>query len=331
VQTTYHTKAVGIDSNNVPTNTDLRVSQLSTGENKSRWIIAVFAYNNAKTIQAALKSIVAATADHDVSIYVLANGCTDTTIDKVRSCSTLMPNLWLVEIPVADKANAWNIFIHDLFTEEETSDFKTWFFMDGDVTLTSNSMPILASMLDDSQDAEAVGGMPGSGRDMDAWRQRMVFNGMLAGNYYALRGSFVQQVRRAQVRIPVGLIGEDFFVSWMIANISWWDTEPEHRSRCVFSGSAEFMFRSLSPLRLSDYRTYLHRKWQYTLRGLQHQMLIMLLIEEGLTSMPSTVEELYCRVSPPSRLNWAGVLQTPLNMLAVQKIRSFRERSGQSK
>ena len=331
MQTTYHTKTVGIHSNNAPINTDLRISQLSTGENKPRWVIAVFAHNEAKTIQAALKSIVAATADHDVSVYVLANGCTDATIDKVRSCAASLPNLWLVEIPVADKANAWNIFIHDLFTEEEASDFKTWFFMDGDVTLTSNSMPILASTLDDAQDAEAAGGMPGSGRDMDAWRQRMVVNGMLAGNYYALRGSFVQQVRKVQIRMPVGLIGEDFFVSWMVANIAWRDTEPARRARCVFNGSAEFMFQSLSPLRLSDYKTYLHRKWRYTLRDLQHQMLIMLLMEEGLTSMPSTVEELYNRAHLPSRLNWAGVLQTPLYLLAVLRIRSFRERSGQSK
>ncbi len=324
---TNRAKTAGVDSGNTQINTDLRISQLSTGGNKPCCVIAVFAYNNAKTIQAALKSIVAATDHRDVSIYVLANGCTDTTIDKVRACSELMPNLWLVEIPEADKASAWNIFIHDLFPEEEASDFKTWFFMDGDVTLAPNSMPILTSTLDNSQNAEAVGGMPGSGRDMDAWRRRMVSNGMLAGNYYALRGSFVQQVRKAQIRIPVGLIGEDFFVSWMIANILWWDTEPERRSRCVFSGGAEFMFRPLSPLRLPDYKTYLHRKWRYTLRGFQNQMLIMLLMEEGLASMPSTVEELYRRVPPPPNLDWAGFIQTPLNLLAVKKIRSFREMS----
>ncbi len=324
---TNHAKTTGVDSGNAVINTDLRISQLSTGENKPRSVIAVFAYNNAKTIQAALKSILAATDNHDVSIYVLANGCTDTTIDKVRDCLALMPNLWLVEIPEADKASAWNIFIHDLFPEEEAIDLKTWFFMDGDVTLAPNSMPILATMLDNSQNAEAVGGMPGSGRDMDARRQRMVNNGVLAGNYYALRGSFVQQVRNAQIRLPVGLIGEEFLLSWMIANILWWDTEPERRSRCVFSGSAEFMFRSLSPLSLPDYKTFLHRKWRYTIRGFQHQMLIMLLMKEGLASMPSTVEELYSRVPPPTYLKWAGIIQTPLNLLVGLKIRSFREMS----
>lgn len=328
MQTTHPPKADAIDSSNGLTNSGAQVSQLSAASGDSPWAIALFAHNNADTIQAALNSVVAAAGDHAIPIYVLANGCTDTTIDKVRSSASSVPNLWLVEIPLADKANAWNIFVHDLFTEEQAGALETWFFMDSDVTLTPDSMEYLTSRLEDAADAVAAGGMPGSGRDMDAWRRRMVYNGMLAGNYYALRGSFVQRIRTAQIRMPVGLIGEDFFVSWMVANIMWKDMEPERRTHCVFDGRAEFQFRSLSPLRPSDYRTYLRRKWRYTLRELQYQMLVTLLTHEGLAAVPSTVGELYQRAPLPPRSNRTGILQTPLNLLAMRKIRSVRLRGG---
>jgi glycosyltransferase involved in cell wall biosynthesis len=323
VQSTRQPKTPEINSSEGLADAGIKISKLSAGDKDPHWAIALFAYNSAETIQAALNSVVAA-ADNDISIYVLANGCTDHTVDIVRSSAATLPNLWLVEIPHADKAAAWNIFVHDLITEERAGALEAWFFMDSDVTLAPGSMRFLTSRLEDAADAVAVGGMPGSGRDMDAWRRRMVYNGMLAGNYYALRGSFVNKIRQAQVRMPAGLIGEDFFLSWLVANISWDDTEPTRRAHCAFDGRAEFLFRSLSPLRPPDYRAYLQRKWRYTLRDFQHQMLIMLILQKGLGSVPLSVEELYHRAPLPVRPRWAGILQTPLNLLALRKIRSFR-------
>jgi hypothetical protein len=279
VQTTHHTETTESVSNEFPTNTDLRVSQLSASGKRPRWALAVFSHNEARTIRAALESIVGAAADHDVAVYVLANGCSDATIDEVHACSASIPDLHLVEIGMADKANAWNTFIHDLFSDEQADDLETWFFMDGDVTLAANAMPLLASSLHAAPDAEAAGGMPASGRDRDAWRHRMVMNGMLAGNFYALRGRFVQRLREFQIRMPIGLIGEDFLVSWLVANVAWGDKAIAAAPRSVFNAGAEFSFRSLSPWRPADYRTYLHRRWRYTLRGIQHHMLIVLLMK----------------------------------------------------
>jgi glycosyltransferase involved in cell wall biosynthesis len=328
MQTTNQAESAGNESNTAAAAAGVKVSRLSAGESKPGWAIGVFAHNEARGIKAALQSVVEAAAGHPVSIYVLANGCTDDTVDKVRSCAATLADLWLVEIPVADKANAWNVFIHDLFTDAQAESIETWFFMDADVTLTPDSMTILESTLQDAQDADGAGGMPGSGRDMDAWRSRMVGNGMLAGNFYLLRDSFVRRIRETEIRMPVGLIGEDFFVSWMIASIVWQDAEPPHRGRCVFSGRAEFMFSPLSLLRLSDYTTYLNRKWRYTLRDLQHRMLTGFLMQQGLESMPATIEELYKLAPLPDNWNRIGILQTPLSLLAARKIRSFRERAA---
>lgn len=309
-------------------NDGFRVSRLSTGSSNPAWVIAIFAHNEARGIRSALESIAATVGGKEVEVYVLANGCTDSTVEEVRASAAIIPNLWLVDTPAADKANAWNLYIHDIIPAERVSEFDAYFFMDGDVTLLPATMPLLATALDEVPSAEAAGGMPATGRDRDAWRQRMVANGMLAGNCYALRGSFVQRLRGSKVRMPVGLIGEDFFVSWLVASDAWRDdTRDEQDARFVFHGDAEFFFRSLSPWRLTDYRTYLLRKWRYTLRALQHQMLLRLLVDKGLSAMPYNVEELYRRAPLPSRLLWVGV-DTPLRLLAVLWIRRIRGRAG---
>ncbi len=312
--------------NNLDTS-DFSLLQLSEGPHNTPWAIAVFAHNAAKTIQHALDSIDLTTEGKDIAIYVLANGCNDSTVDKVRNSAATIDNLWLVETRVADKANAWNLFVHDILPEQRVEQLETFFFMDGDVTLVQNTLPLLASALDEVRSAEAAGAMPASGRDKKAWRQRMPVSGMLAGACYALRTGFVQLVREQKVRMPTGLIGEDFLVSWLVANNAWRSVLPDDNgARCVFHSDAEFAFRSLSPWRLSDYRTYMHRKWRYTLRGIQHQMLVLLLLSKGLRAMPRDVKELYCNGPLPSRLVWCG-LDTPLRTIAVQWIRTQGNRN----
>ncbi|MGH8597254.1 MAG: glycosyltransferase family 2 protein, partial [Gammaproteobacteria bacterium] len=191
------------------------------------------------------------------------------------------------------------------------------------------ALPSLASALDEFPNAKAAGGMPATGRDRDAWRLRMVQFGRLAGNLYALRGSFVRRLRERQIRMPVGLIGEDFLVSWLVA------TGIESRAmlaegpQCVFNPAAQFSFRSLSLARLSDYRLYLRRKWRYVWRALQHEMLINTLNALGLDAMPRSVNELYRDGPLPSRLKWVGP-ETPMRLLAVLWIRCLRRRASRA-
>ncbi|KXI28315.1 glycosyltransferase [Paraglaciecola hydrolytica] len=296
------------------------VSQLSSTNSVPTWYIAVFAHNEAKNIGLALDSIVASTQHKDVAVFVLANGCKDATTDVVRAKAATVNNLYLLETDFGDKANAWNLFVHDVLPHTGLKESDSCFFMDGDVTCSVNTFSYLASALYEAPRAEAAGAMPATGRDRDAWRQRMTANGMLAGNCYALRSSFVLYLQQQQVRIPIGLIGEDFFVSWLVASNVWRNDYLDNQGmRCIFHSRAEFSFRSLSLLRPSDYRLYLRRKWRYTLRGIQHQML-MLLMRHRLGVLPTDVEQLYKTAPLPSRLVWCG-FDTPLRTLAVHLIR----------
>jgi hypothetical protein len=306
--------------------TGVKVTRLaSRAGRRPAWSLAVFAHNESGRIGAALQSIVQAAAGIDVEVWVLANGCTDATSDEVRACATMLPDLWLAEIDVADKANAWNVYVHELITPSRAATIETYFFMDGDVTLERDALGLLAAALSSVPTAQAAGGMPATGRDRASWRARMVRNGTLAGNLYALRPSFVDRVRLARVRVPIGLVFEDSLVSWLVATefgqTKWRADNPQ----CIFCANAEFSFRSMSPMRPGDYPVYLRRKLRYATGGLQLEMLTNVLRAKGLPAMPSDVHELYVTGPVPSRVRWVG-LDTPLRLLAVLWIRAFRRR-----
>ena len=290
------------------------------------WSLAVFAHNESGRIRAALERIVAAAGGVDIEVWVLANGCTDATCEEVRACAEVVPNLWLAEIPLADKANAWNLYVHELIAPDRAAQVDTYFFTDGDVTLERDALMLLAATLHTVPDVRAAGGMPATGRDKTAWRRRMVANGTLAGNLYALRAGFIDSIRRKRVRIPIGLIGEDLFVSWLVHTNLGTTAGPVAHPACAFCPRAEFSFRSMSPWRLRDYRRYLRRKWRYTLRALQLEMLMHVLRSGGLALMPGHVDELYRTAPLPSRLRWDGI-DTPMRFLAVLNIRRFRARA----
>ena len=306
--------------------TGVKVTRIaSRAERRPSWSLAVFAHNESGRIRAALQSIVQAAAGRDVEVWVLANGCTDATNDEVRACAAVLPHLWLAEIDVADKANAWNVYVHELITPERAREIETYFFMDGDVSLERAALALLASSLDDVPTAQAAGGMPATGRDRDSWRARMVRNGILAGNLYALRASFVHAVRQQQVYLPVGLVFEDSLVSWLVATQFGRTKTVDREPQCIFCANAEFSFRSMSLLQPADYPLYLRRKWRYARGGLQLEMLVNVLRSQGLAAMPAHVHDLYVSGPLPSRLRWVG-LDTPLRLLAVLWIRSFRNR-----
>ncbi len=306
--------------------TGVKVTRIASGAGRRpSWSLAVFAHNESGRIGAALQSIVQAAAGVEVEVWVLANGCTDATSYEVRACATVLPDLWLAEIDVADKANAWNVYVHELITSERAREIEIYFFMDGDVTLERDALALLASSLEQVPTAKAAGGMPATGRNRASWRARMVRNGTLAGNLYALRAGFVDTVRERKVRVPMGLVFEDSLVSWLVATQFGRTKTVGSNPHSIFCANAEFSFRSLSLLRPADYRLYLRRKWRYTRGGLQLEMLVNVLRAQGLAAMPAHVHDLYANGPLPSRLRWDG-LDTPLRLLAVLWIRSFRNR-----
>jgi hypothetical protein len=288
--------------------------------------VAVFAHNEARRIEASIESVERAAGGRPLSITVLANGCTDRTVDVVRALAETRAHLTLVEIALADKANAWNTYVHDTFDEAAGAAIDAHFFVDGDVRIGDGAFRALAAALEHAPTANAAGGMPATGRDRDAWSRRMVERGFLAGNLYALRGAFVQRIRAGHVRMPIGFIGEDWLVSFLAGTDLGAVARTPAAPLVVFSPDALFSFRSLSPVSPRDYRTYAHRLWRYALRDVQFEMLLNFVRRASIVDMPRHVDDLYRDCLPPSRLVWVG-RRTPLRFAAVQHVRSLRSRA----
>lgn len=145
-------------------------------------------------------------------------------------------------------------------------------FTDGDVRIRPGAIAALVRRLAEVSKAQGCAGLPGSGRNAAALTRRIVEGGEMYGNLYALRGSFVAEIRRRGVRRPFGLFGEDGLVTASV----WCDldpTRPFDPSRVTWAADAVYEFDSLSPWQLRDWRIYRNRRRQYALRLRQGEML----------------------------------------------------------
>lgn len=217
------------------------------------WSVAIFAHNEAATLADAVRSAQIAGEGASTEIVILANGCRDNTVQIARDLALVYRNIHVIEIALADKANAWNHYVHEISAQLPFCDALMHVFMDGDVHVSAPSFGAFATAFDLYTSANAVGALPIAGRDQAAWRQRMTANGTLARGLYALRGAFLQRIRQLGIHIPHGFIGED----WLVSLFAKTDLGPLSQSaqsvpKIVFARDAGFGFRSLSSLRPTD-------------------------------------------------------------------------------
>jgi glycosyltransferase involved in cell wall biosynthesis len=252
------------------------------------WPVAVFAHNEELNIIACLESIARERCTHPLQVHVLANGCTDRTEPLVRDYQKANPWVSLTSIPLGDKANAWNIFVHEIAQYSSVC-----FFVDGDVQVVPGAFDALFRELAGHGDANAAGAIPLSGRSKRKLQRLVCENRVLLGNLYALHGEFVQRMKQERIRLPVGMYGED----GLVTSLAKWNLDPlgEFLHHYVVPCTkAQFAFRSLSLFPIgSDYRLYYRRRLRYSTRHFQLKLLIPLLKQSGMAGMPQTVDDLY--------------------------------------
>ncbi|MHB1354180.1 MAG: glycosyltransferase family 2 protein [Thiobacillus sp.] len=285
-------------------------------ETKPAWPVAVFAHNEARNIVACLDSLQG--GSQPIDCYVLANACSDGTEALVRDYAERLPNVHLVSIALGDKANAWNVFVHEL----APAGAPYYFFIDGDVRATPGSLDALAQQLARHAGANGASALPCSGRGVEAFRRDMLKDRGVAGNLYALRGSFVARIRERGIAMPVGTIGEDALMGAMLK----WDLRGDTRwddSKVVVAEEAGFTFDSVSPWRSREWRKYFRRRVRYSVRAYQNRMLGRAIQPAGFEALPCHVRELYRRYPELLSVGWRGV-DTVFDWFAVREIKASR-------
>lgn len=277
--------------------------------------VAVFAYNEERGIGAALEHLDACGTEADLRVHVLINGCTDGTEGVVRAFRPRHVRILPVVIAQGDKANAWNLYTHEIAPR----DAAMHVFTDGDMRVGKGSVAAFLRRFAEAPHANGCAGLPLSGRSRDAFRAKLIRHHEMAGNLYAVRAGCLAEFRRQGVRLPVGIFGEDGLVTTLIKH-DLNMRRPLDQGRVTAAEGAGFAYPPLSPWRLRDWRIYQRRRMRYAVRRQQALMLYALLREQGTEAMPEHVVDLYRQRGRALRLAWNG-LDTPFDWTAIRRIR----------
>jgi len=248
-----------------------------------RYSVVTFAYNEEKNIAAAIKSVLANCDERAIHFTVVANGCTDRTVDiaeqsvrgAVIPCSVL-------EIKFGDKCNAWNDYIYNHLPEADAH-----FFVDSDVTFTEKAFPKLFDELMVMRDMNAVTGLPQNGRNASHYVELATRYSCLFGNLYGLKDEFVRRMVEKRIRLPIGLNWIDAQITKLVNdNLEY--RKNDYKARVAFLQGVGYSIESLKLWSLDDVRLYINRISRYKAGQLQEPYLDALPFVEW----PNTMAEI---------------------------------------
>lgn len=227
-----------------------------------RWSLAVF---SSREDPARLAAAVLAAANADrggasLAIDLLINGNPALAFELRSRLSTSMwwksgATIRLWSVPPPDKAHTWNHYLHVLAPPADLA-----FFMDGYVTVEPDALAEMAEALRRRPTALAATCLPTTGRSAQELRRRMLAEGGLHGNLYALTGATMQRLRRAGFRLPRGIYRNDSALGAALA----FDLDPARNvwswDRIAVVPDALYETPVADPTRIGDLRALLKRR-----------------------------------------------------------------------
>ena len=232
------------------------------------WSIAIFAARESpETLASSLAAVLNACKNTPVIIDVVVNGNSDLAHKFARKIDLLAISvkkpltirIW--DISVADKAYAWNKYIHNIWP-----DSKIAYFIDGYVQVVSNSLSLISAGLDSNSNALAATGVTTTGRSARLLRKELLTHGGLHGNLYALKGDVMRKLKDINFLLPIGIYRTDPTVGAALA----YALDPSRNSwnlkqRILVHPKATWIAPELSPWRIKDLLT----QWKRILRQAQ--------------------------------------------------------------
>lgn len=177
------------------------------------WAVVIFACRETlsqlqQTLDAALVSAASCAV-----IHVLVNGnpqLANALVTKLAQQDIAptklgsSPSVQVWSIPLADKANAWNQYIHNIWAGERLA-----FFIDGYVRLNPDAVALLGPAVLANGHALGGSGVPTMGRTAKALRQDIINSSGFHGNFCCIKGDAIHRMRDQHISMPVGLYRAD--------------------------------------------------------------------------------------------------------------------------
>ncbi len=276
------------------------------------WAVAIFAAReNKETLTATIRAGIQACVGKFAVIDLIINGNPSlagqltshlaTTIEELPD--NLRIRIW--ETAAADKANAWNRYVHELWPDADLN-----FFVDGYASVQPDALVVLADALRSSGPSIwAATGVPSHGRSAASVRALMLRDRGLHGNLYALPRHTLLALRRCGFRLPLGLYRTDGILGAALkfaldpVNCMW---EP---NRILVCARATWDYDPLNWHRIRDLRTHFRRRLRQAQGRLENAAVRQHWAVErnGVAALPATRRALI--------INW--MRHHPLSALAI--------------
>jgi len=162
---------------------------------------------DSNTLLTTLKKTIEASSLEQTTINIIVNGNSHLSSQMSNELKDINPNnsainLW--SIPLGDKANAWNAFIHHIYDQEEIA-----IFIDGYVKVRADAFDNLARALINDDHAFASSGAPPLNEKNNTQRNEMLRNGGIHGNLCAVKGGTLKTLQEINATLPLGIYRTD--------------------------------------------------------------------------------------------------------------------------
>jgi hypothetical protein len=220
-------------------------------------------------------------------ITVIVNGSSGSFVQEASRLKARYGDVLRVfEIPFGDKSHAWNQYVYGV---NETHAFHV--FVDAYVRVKPNAIRLLVQALQRNGRPVAATGVPSVGRQARALATEMNLRGGLHGSLHVLRGQFIERIRSAGIRLPIGLYrGDGLIGSMAMHDLAPLDT-PFDKTLIEVVGDATWEFNPLNPLNLADMKRYWRRRIRQARGRYENAYLKTRIYTGGYTSLPAHLDE----------------------------------------
>ncbi len=251
--------------------------------------VTVFCQNEAARIGACLSSVAAAAEGLRITVEVFVNGSTDDSAAialRAARSTGLHAQVW--RIPYGDKANAINQALYSL-----PQGARLHVFLDGYAVVSPQALRALSDALDHCPAAVAATGVAGNGRTMRAaTEETLLHGGRLHGQLHALRPDFVERLRQAQLRLPVGLYRGDGLLGSMACHDLEATGQAWDGHRIAGAAQATYLIPQLAPWRPADIARQFRRKIRQMRGRLENAAIKSVIYSGGYAALPASADEM---------------------------------------
>lgn len=273
----------------------------------------MFVYNLAESIDSSISSVLAAAKGLDFQLYVMCNGCRDKSYEVAIKSSQVDKRVKVYNLSIADKAATWNSFVYDYYDK-----ISLRVFLDGDLTFEENAIINIAEYQYHHSEYNSVSGLPWAGGRESAMRRSLLLQRHeISGNLYTLSTRFLRKLITRNVKLPVGLIGDDSMLGYLAATDIESGTDEPIMRRGVCRG-AIFVYERLSVFRIKHFKLYVRRKVRYAMRKLQQDAVVSKIKSRGLEAIPTNANDAF--KGELAKLKFQGI-DTIFTFFAIKQIK----------